>query len=52
MRSVEGTLQMDSVAGCIVIVALSFPVAFVVARGCLRGVVRLIKSGERRHEVY
>jgi hypothetical protein len=30
--------------------AITFPVAFFMARGCLRGVIRIITGGER-HDV-
>jgi hypothetical protein len=39
--------------GTVIIVAISFPVSFFVARGCLRGVIRLVTGGgpggEQRH---
>jgi hypothetical protein len=42
---------MDGVVFCIVIVAV-FPVSFVLARGCLRGVIRIVTGRERRNEGY
>ena len=40
---------MQSVIGCLLMAAITFPVSFFVARGCLRGVIRLIAGSERRH---
>jgi hypothetical protein len=40
---------MNNVLGCILMVAITFPVSFVVARGCLRGVIRIMSGGENRH---
>lgn len=42
---------MENVLGCAVMAAITFPVSFFVARGCLRAVIRLIAGGERRHMV-
>jgi hypothetical protein len=39
---------MQNVAGCILMVAITFPVSFFVARGCLRGVIRLIQGSQNR----
>jgi hypothetical protein len=39
---------MKDVVGCVVIVAFSFPVSYFVARGCLRGVIRLVTGLGRR----
>ena len=39
---------MEGVLGCILMIAITFPVSFYVARGCLRGVIRLVTGGERR----
>lgn len=39
---------MENVVGCVVMVAITFPVSFYVARGCLRGVIRMIRGAERR----
>jgi hypothetical protein len=32
---------MDNIVGCVVIVAVTFPLSFFVARACLKGVIRL-----------
>jgi hypothetical protein len=42
---------MESVLGCVLMAAITFPVAFWVARGCLRGVIRVITGGEHRDVV-
>ncbi len=39
---------MDSVLGCILTAAISFPVSFLVARTCLRGVIRMVTREENR----
>ena len=39
---------MNGVVSCIVMVALSFPVSFFVARSCLRGVIRLVTGPQRQ----
>ena len=39
---------MESILGCVLMAAITFPVAFFVARGCLRGVIRLMSGGMRR----
>ena len=39
---------MQKLAGCILMAAITFPVAFLVARGCLRGVIRLIQGSQNR----
>ena len=39
---------MDNILGCIVMVAITFPVSFFMARGCLRGVIRIVTGGENR----
>jgi hypothetical protein len=41
---------MESVLGCIVMAAVSLPLSFFVARGCLRGIVRAI-GGSRNRDV-
>jgi hypothetical protein len=33
---------MESIVGCVLMAAITFPVAFFAARGCLRGVIRVI----------
>jgi len=44
-----GETTMGNLLGCVLMVAITFPVAFFVARGCLRGVIRVITGGEHRH---
>ena len=39
---------MDSVLGCILMAAITLPVSFLMARVCLRGVVRVVTRGDRR----
>jgi hypothetical protein len=39
---------MASVLGCVAVVALTFPVSLLVARSCLRGVIRIVTEGGRR----
>jgi hypothetical protein len=39
---------MDNVLGCILMAAVTLPVSYFMARGCLRGVVRIVTGGERR----
>jgi hypothetical protein len=39
---------MGSILGSVLMVGITFPVAFFVARGCLRGVIRVITGGEHR----
>jgi len=39
---------MDDVFGCILMAALTFPVSFLVARACLRGVLRIVTGSENR----
>jgi len=39
---------MDDVFGCILMAALTFPVSFLVARACLRGVIRIVTGSENR----
>jgi hypothetical protein len=41
---------MENVVGCILMAAITFPVSFFVARGCLRGVVRIV-TGPEKHNV-
>ena len=40
---------MENVLGCVLMVVITFPVSFFVARGCLRGLIRIIAGSERRH---
>jgi hypothetical protein len=39
---------MDSILACVLMVGITFPVSFFVARGCLRGVIRLVTMAGRR----
>jgi hypothetical protein len=39
---------MTNILGCILMVAITFPVSFLVARSCLRGVIRLVTGQENR----
>jgi len=39
---------MDNVLGCIVMAAVTLPVSYLMARGCLRGVVRIVTGSDRR----
>jgi hypothetical protein len=39
---------MDSVFGCILMAAVTLPVSWFLARGCLRGVMRIVTGTERR----
>jgi hypothetical protein len=39
---------MGSFLGCVAMVAITFPVSFVLARTCLRGVIRLVTGGGNR----
>jgi hypothetical protein len=39
---------MNNLLACILMVAISFPLAFLLARGCLRGVIRLVAGSENR----
>jgi hypothetical protein len=39
---------MDNVLGCILMVAITFPVSFLVARSCLRGVIRIVTGSQNR----
>ena len=41
---------MESVLGCVLMAAVSLPVSFLVARSCLRGVVRIV-TGTRGRDV-
>ncbi len=40
---------MDNALSCIVMAAVTFPVSFLVARSCLRGVLRIVTGVENRH---
>jgi hypothetical protein len=39
---------MQNVLGCVVMAAISFPVSFLVARTCLRGVIRILNGSQNR----
>jgi hypothetical protein len=39
---------MDNVLGCVVMAAVTFPVSFLVARTCLRGVIRVLNGSQNR----
>jgi hypothetical protein len=39
---------MDTVFGCLLMAAITLPVSFLMARACLRGVVRVVTKGDRR----
>jgi hypothetical protein len=41
---------MDNVFGCLLMAAVTFPISFFLARGCLRGVIRLV-TGEQSRRV-
>jgi hypothetical protein len=40
---------MDSVAGCVLMAVITVPVSYFVARGCLRGLVRIVTGRENRN---
>jgi len=40
---------MDGVLGSVLMGAITFPVCFFVARGCLRGLLRMMSGGRDRH---
>ena len=40
---------MENFVGCILMAAIAFPVSFFVARGCLRGFVRIITGPDKRN---
>jgi len=40
---------MENVLSCVLMVGISFPVSFFLARGCLRGVLRIITGGEHHN---
>jgi hypothetical protein len=39
---------MENLVGCILMAAIGFPVSFFVARGCLRGFIRIITGPDKR----
>jgi hypothetical protein len=38
---------MENIFSCVLMVAITFPVSFLMARTCLRGVIRLVTGPER-----
>ncbi len=38
---------MDNVVGCVLMAAITLPLSFYIARGCLRGLIRLMSSDRR-----
>jgi hypothetical protein len=40
--------QLESTFGLILMAAISLPLSFYLARGCLRGVLRLLNGNQRR----
>jgi hypothetical protein len=40
---------MQNVLGCILMVAITFPVSFLLARTCLRGVIRVLNGAQNRN---
>ena len=43
---------MENLIAWILMAAVSLPISFLVARGCLRGVLRLMNEGDRRPRGY
>jgi hypothetical protein len=41
---------MDNLLACVLMVVISFPLAFLIARTCLRGVLRVV-TGETNRDV-
>lgn len=39
---------MQNVVGCILMIAVTFPISFLVARSCLRGVIRILNGSQNR----
>jgi hypothetical protein len=39
---------MANILGCLLMVAITFPLSFFVARSCLRGLIRIMTGGENR----
>ena len=39
---------MQSFLGCVLMAVVTFPVSFFLARGCLRGVMRILQGGQNR----
>jgi hypothetical protein len=42
---------MNDIFGCVLMVAITFPLSFFVARACLKGVIRLGALGETARSV-
>ena len=42
---------MDSILGVALMAAITFPVSFVVARICLRGVVKVVTGGSEKRDM-
>jgi hypothetical protein len=40
---------MENMLSCVLMAAITLPVSFLVARTCLRGVVRVVTGPEKRH---
>lgn len=39
---------MQNVVGCILMIGITFPISFLVARSCLRGVIRILNGSQNR----
>lgn len=39
---------MENLFGCVLMAAITFPVSFLLARTCLRGVIRVVNGPEKR----
>jgi hypothetical protein len=39
---------MQNVVGCILMIAITFPISFLVARSFLRGVIRILNGSQNR----
>ena len=39
---------MANILGCVLMMAITFPVSFFIARSCLRGVIRIVTGGANR----
>lgn len=39
---------MENVLACVAMIAITFPVSFFLARGCLEGVMRIVTGSGRR----
>jgi hypothetical protein len=38
---------MENLVGCILMAAIAFPVSFFAARGCLRGIIRMVAGPDK-----